>query len=271
MATIYLLDRLTPKHIEIHNVDDDILLSVWEKVIYTIEGDDKEYVGQNVWYYVDTDKKWYFVGKLTGEKEEKFIWYQKKSQSYYERFKEEFPKACVWATPVTVRADLQGRQIYFYFYAEERYNFSEFVKSFRAVVPVQFFIYQLGARDMIRYSPGSKDYLVACWCWPVGCCSLWKLPSVEMDNVALQGLEWRDIEKLKWRCWKLKCSIVFERELYIAESAWFPKKGDAWIMHDKQCVCIWHNIMTWDIVAKTQDGELLRWPKQSFHLLSSSS
>ncbi|MEI7478503.1 MAG: hypothetical protein WCJ81_08815 [bacterium] len=45
-----------------------------------------------------------------------------------------------------------------------------------------------------------------------------------MDNIALQSLEGRDIEKLKGRCGKLKCSIVFERELYLAETATFPKK-----------------------------------------------
>lgn len=265
MATLYILDRLVPKHIALHWVNDSISIPVWEKVIYTIPGDAKEYIGFNVGYPVDTDKKWSFVKLLDGAVKEKFERYQAKSQKYYEAFKKDFPVVCPGAIPITVRSDLQGQQIYFYFYSEERYNFADFVRSFRAVVPVQFFIYQLGARDMIRYSPNAKQYLTACGCgesqW---CCSLGKLPNVELDNIALQSLEWRDIEKLKWRCGKLKCSMVYEREVYLAETASFPKKGEMGTMNGQSCVCIWYNIMTGDIVAKTSEGEIVRWGKQTF-------
>ncbi len=269
MATIYVLDRLTPKHIILNWVEDN--LAVGEKVIYTLPDDHKKYVGQNVWYPVETDKIGTFVWVLKGQQKDKFEEYQIKSQTYYEKFKEKFPIVCPGAIPVTARADLNGQQIYFYFYAEERYNFADFVREFRTIVPVQFFIYQLGARDMIRYSPDAKQYLAACGCGTWGCCSLWKLPSVEMDNVALQWLEGRDVEKLKGRCGKLKCSILYEREVYLAESAWFPRKGEMGTMHGQSCTCIGFNIMTWDIVAKTQDWELLRWSKQNFHLASTPS
>jgi hypothetical protein len=265
MATLYILDRLVPKHISLQGVDDSIRVPVWEKVIYTIPWDAKEYIWFNVWYPVDTDKKWSFAGLLKWSIKEKFERYQEKSKKYYEIFKKEFPVVCPWAIPITVRSDLQWQQIYFYFYSEERYNFADFVRSFRAVVPVQFFIYQLGARDMMRYTPNAKEYLTACWCgdsqW---CCSLGKLPNVELDNIALQSLEWRDIEKLKWRCWKLKCSMVYERELYLAETASFPKKWESGTMNWQACVCIWYNIMTGDIVAKTSEWEIVRGAKQTF-------
>ena len=271
MATLYLLDRLTPKHIIINWVDDNISVGVGEKVIYTLPDDHKKYVWQNVGYPVETDKIGSFVGVLKWLQKDKFEEYQTKSQLYYEKFKQKFPVVCPGAIPVTARADLNWQQIYFYFYSEERYNFADFVREFRSIVPVQFFIYQLWARDMMRYSPNAKEYLAACGCGPLWCCSLWKLPSVEMDNVSLQSLEWRDVEKLKWRCGKLKCSIVYEREVYLAESAWFPKKGEVGSMHGQTCTCIGYNIMTWDIVAKTQDWELLRWSKQNFHLASTPS
>lgn len=115
----------------------------------------------------------------------------------YALFKKQFASQFAGATPITARSDLYGSIIYFYFYSEERYNFADFVRSFRAQLPCQFFIYQVGARDMIRLSPHAKDYLAACGCGPLGCCSLGKLPSVEMDNIALQSLEGRDVEKLK--------------------------------------------------------------------------
>jgi len=44
--------------------------------------------------------------------------------SIYEKFKKEFPES----VPVTARMNLYATEIYFYFYAETRFNFAEFVK-----------------------------------------------------------------------------------------------------------------------------------------------
>jgi cell fate regulator YaaT (PSP1 superfamily) len=270
MAILYLLDRLIPKHIAVTVPDTVGELPVGEKVVYMLPGDDKKYLWQNVWYPLEADKTGKFIEVLHDAGKEKLASYHTKAQRFYDVFKEQFPVVCPGAIPVTVRTDLGGQCIYFYFYSEERYNFADFVRSFREIVPVQFFIYQLGARDMMRYSPLAKEYLAACGCGPLGCYSLGKLPSVEMDNVTLQSLEWRDIEKLKWRCGKLKCSIIYERDLYLAELATFPKKGEIGTMQGKQCMCIGNNIMTGDIVAKTQDGEIMRWAKGTFASLAAS-
>lgn len=213
----------------------------------------------NVWYPLECEKEWKFVQALEWRLEEKFNEYQKRALEYYKLFKAKFTKEFVWAIPITARTDLHGRMIYFYFYSEDRYNFSEFVKSFRQELPCQFFIYQVGARDMMRLSPHAKDYLAACGCGPVGCCSLGKLPSVEMDNIALQSLEGRDIEKLKWRCGKLKCSVAFERTLYLEETKKFPKKGETVTISDGiTWLCIGHNIMTGEITIKTEKWEIHR-------------
>ena len=59
----------------------------------------------------------------------------------YKLFKKQFTAQFAGAIPITARSDLQGNIIYFYFYSEERYNFAEFVKSFRQQLPCQFFIY----------------------------------------------------------------------------------------------------------------------------------
>jgi cell fate regulator YaaT (PSP1 superfamily) len=45
-----------------------------------------------------------------------------------------------------------------------------------------------------------------------------------MENLVMQNLEGRDIEKLKGRCGKLKCSLIYELETYIQESKKFPPK-----------------------------------------------
>ena len=115
--------------------------------------------------------------------------HQQKALEYFKLFKKQFAAEFAGAVPITARGDLYSNIVYFYFYSEERYNFAEFVKQFRQQIPCQFFIYQVGARDMMRLSPHAKEYLAACGCGPLGCCSLGKLPSVEMDNISLQGLE----------------------------------------------------------------------------------
>ncbi len=259
MKTIYLLDWLISKHVKVKNVPDHISFDVGEKVVYLNPEDNKQYIGLNVWYELECEKEWKFVQCLEWQLKEKFEEYQKRALQHYKDFKQKFTKEFEGAVPITARSDLHGRIIYFYFYSEDRYNFSEFVRSFRQQLPCQFFIYQVGARDMMRLSPHAKDYLSACGCGPLGCCSLGKLPSVEMDNIALQGLEWRDVEKLKWRCGKLKCSIVFERSLYLEETKKFPKKGETvTIPEGITWQCIGHNIMTGEITLKTEKWEIHR-------------
>lgn len=197
MQTIYLLDRLISKHVAVRDVPDHLRFEVGEKVIYLNKEDNKKYIGMNVGYPLECDKEGSYVGALTGKIEEQFQNNQKRALEYYKLFKKQFTAQFHGAVPISARSDLMGNIIYFYFYSEERYNFSEFVKAFRQQLPCQFFIYQVGARDMMRLSPNGKEYLAACGCGPLGCCSLGKLPSVEMDNIALQSLEGRDVEKLK--------------------------------------------------------------------------
>ena len=259
MKTIYLLDWLISKHVAVRDVPDHVHFEVGEKVIYHNKEDNKKYLWLNVWYQVECEKEWGYVWALIHKQAEQFATYQQRALDYYKMFKEQFCKLFPWAVPITARSDLHGNIVYFYFYSEDRYNFAEFVKSFRQQIPCQFFIYQVWARDMMRLSPKGKEYLGACGCGPLWCCSLWKLPSVEMDNIALQSLEWRDVEKLKWRCWKLKCSIVYERSLYLEETKKFPKKGEmVTLPQGITWMCIGHNIMTGEITLKTETWEIQR-------------
>jgi len=189
MQTIYLLDRLISKHVAVRDVPDHVSFGVGEKVIYLNKEDNKKYIGINVGYELAADKDGSYVGALAGKIDEQFQQHQARALEYYKLFKQQFGSQFKGAIPITARSDLNGNIIYFYFYSEDRYNFAEFVKAFRQQLPCQFFIYQVGARDMMRLSPHAKDYLAACGCGPLGCCSLGKLPSVEMDNIALQSLE----------------------------------------------------------------------------------
>ena len=113
---------------------------------------------------------------------------------------------------------------------------------------------------MIKMSPGADN--LPCWAdgiLPMHCKTSLALPSVEMENLVIQNLEWRDIEKLKWRCGKLKCSLIYELETYIEESKKFPPKW-SYVENTWSEVC-WtafsFNIMNGDVTVKTKDGGMI--------------
>ena len=56
MDKLYLLDRLTSKHVEV-DLPEKSNFEVGEKIIYFHMQDGKKYVGLNVGYPVETDKK----------------------------------------------------------------------------------------------------------------------------------------------------------------------------------------------------------------------
>jgi hypothetical protein len=60
--------------------------------------------------------------------------------------------------------NLQGTQVYFYFYSEQRFVFTDFIKNFRNQIGMNFFLFQVGARDMVRLSYDADIYLAACGC-----------------------------------------------------------------------------------------------------------
>jgi cell fate regulator YaaT (PSP1 superfamily) len=119
------------------------------------------------------------------------------------------------------------------------------------------------ARDMMKMSPGADCF--PCWAdgiIPMHCKTSLPLPSVEMENLVLQHLEWRDIEKLKWRCGKIKCSLIYELDIYIQESKKFPPKWsyveNEW--REVSGIVSSFNIMNGDVTIKTKDGVILRIP-----------
>ena len=137
------------------------------------------------------------------------------------------------------------------------------------------FLFQVGARDMMRMSPGADGMMCSsgqCLC----CKTCTMLPNIEIESVVMQNLEWRDIERLKWKCWKLKCCLLYELDLYVNESKKFPRKGSKVDMRglyerrseewdDGTWIVASYNIITQDVNIKTKDWflripvEKLKW------------
>lgn len=265
---IYVLDRYSNKNVLVKNVDDEqfIKLKHGDKVIYSAVDQtwtSKQTVGTYLGHDIITDRQWTFDKILEGDEKEFFEEQQKLALDIFPLFKKLFKKYFPDSIPVTARYQIFGDQLYFYFYSEERYVFTDFVKEFRQELGKNIFLFQIGARDMIKMSPGADN--LPCWAdgiVPMHCKTSLPLPSVEMENLVMQNLEGRDIEKLKWRCGKLKCSLIYELETYIEESKKFPPKW-AYVENTWSEVCgtvFSFNIMNGDVTVRTKEGVTVRIP-----------
>lgn len=267
MNLAYVLDWYTNKNVVLEIQDKDIfsLLKAGDKIVY--ETTDQTWSNAlTIWIFlghsVPTDRKWIFHRILAGEEKTFFEEQQSFSLQIFPLFKKMFKKYFSTSTPVTARYHVFADQIYFYFYAEERYVFSDFVKELRQTLNKNIFLFQVGARDMVKMSPAT-DCIVGCNGIQLCCKSTRPLPSIEIENIVLQNLEGRDIEKLKWRCGKLKCCLMYELEQYAEESKKFPSKWSE-VCLKSNCEMCWfvtsYNIMTNDVSVRTKDGWFFRVP-----------
>ncbi len=254
----YILDFYTNKNFYF-STSSDLYFSLWDKcVVRYLDGEKNLTVGIYIWSnHVWIDREVVFESLLTSEESKDFDIMQKKAREHFLIFKTMFKKSFSDAIPVTSRYHIFSRQWYFYFYGEQRYQFGDFLRQFRQEFGQQFFLYQVGARDMIKMSPATDDIV---WCNGQNlCCKSHRpLPSIDVEHLLMQHLEWRDIERLKWRCGKLKCSLIYEIETYILENKEFPQKWSkieyVTPLCEKCGMVTNYNIMTRKIDITTDDG-----------------
>ncbi len=267
MNQIYVLDWYTNKNVVLDLKDKEVFakLKHWDKIVYETTdqtGNNSLTVWIYVWHSVDTDRKWVFHRVLEWEEKDFFDQQQSFALQIFPLFKKKFKKNFPTSIPVTARYHVFADQIYFYFYSEERYVFSDFVRELRATLDKNIFLFQVWSRDMIKMSPAT-DCIVWCNGIQLCCKSTRPLPSVEIENIVLQNLEWRDIEKLKWRCGKLKCCLIYELEQYAEESKKFPAKWSEVCLKSNNDMCGFvtsYNIMTNDVSVRTKDWWFFRVP-----------
>lgn len=267
MTTIIVLDYFLNKHFALHDVPEDIAKTIQQgdKIIYLLDekGIEKESIGTALGFSVDIERSAKFVKKMNPEEEKDFMQQQEFALKVFPVFKKKFKEAFPTSKPITARYNPLLDQIYFYFYSEERYIFGDLVRELKEELGKSIFLFQVGARDMMRIDPNSKDYAVGSDCgMQFACQGLGVLPSVEVEAVALQGLEGRDIERLKGRCGKLKCSLLYELDIYLQEGKHFPCKGTtvSWNGSTSSGVVSSYNIITKEVVIKTEEGAVLRIP-----------
>lgn len=250
---ITILDWLNTKPVQLTGTLPDTTRP-GEYVVYT-DSEGKEMVGTYLWYNVETNKTGTFLYPLMGQQAENFATYQQKAQKLYDLFKTKFRAAFPESVPLTARMNLQWNQVYFYFFAETRFDFAEFVKWFRQEIGYNFFLYQVGARDRVRLHPHLNE-----WYDPSGQPLIYHifkhpLPNVEGDVISLQNLEGRDIDKLKDRSGKLDHTLNFEKDIYEEESKKFPYRGEVVTFEGKKMKCTGINILTQEIKLRGQSED----------------
>jgi cell fate regulator YaaT (PSP1 superfamily) len=144
---LYVLDWLTVKPIQIPLKANQLITDFkpGDQIIYSLSEDNKlKYmIGNNIGYPCECNKEGNFVRLPRDDEKQQFIASQKKVQPYFDIFKKKFKEKFANAKPINVRTDMNGTVAYFYFHCEERLNFVDFLKEFRALVPIHFFFYQV--------------------------------------------------------------------------------------------------------------------------------
>lgn len=277
MHKTLVLDRYTNKYLTINQVPDEIYtkLSIWDKIVYEQPDSKTGNMKASIWtiitewvqsQVVTKEKPFYsanFIRVLEWTENDEFNTQQDIALKIFPTFKREFQAEFPNSVPITARFHIFADQLYFFFYSEERYVFTEFVKKFREKLGKNMFLFQVWARDMMRMSPWADCMM--CSSGQTLCCKkCTMLPNIEIESVVMQNLEWRDIERLKWKCSKLKCCLLYELDLYISESKKFPHKWakvDITGLHERKFdenddstwIVTSFNILTQEVNIKTKD------------------
>ena len=208
---MFIQDHLTLKVLKLKN-EPNITLKSWDKVVY--EQDGYKYVWIYIWYDCEYDYEVDFLYKLSYWQLERFYSLDKKAKDIFYGVKDDLKLVFSNLKFVTAKMNFTWNTLYIYFFSDERVDFRPYLQEVKKLIWMNFFLYQVWARDSIRVNPESKNI-----CWDCGhqlCCTKnnCKLCSVESSTVNLQNLQTQWIDKQKWVCWKLKCCLKYEEETY---------------------------------------------------------
>lgn len=279
MKRTLALDRYTNKYLIIEKIPEEFSnkLTLWDKIVYE-QPDAKTWaMKSSIWTIIsewtqnaclNKDSKSLFSANflriLEWKEKEEFETQQEIALKIFPTFKKEFKAEFPNSIPVTARFQIFSDQLYFFFFSEERFIFTDFVKRFREKLWKNMFLFQIGARDMIRMSPGA-DWMMCSSGQTLCCKNCTMLPNIEIESIVMQNLEWRDIERLKWKCGKLKCCLLYELDLYVNDSKKYPRKWSkidiSWLRDrkfddnndDNTWIVNSFNIITQDVNIKTRD------------------
>lgn len=232
---------------------DNIALKLknWDKIAYEKEW--KKYIWTIIWYECDYDYEVNFLYKLNDSQLEKYYNLNKNAEEKFNEIKNDLKNIFNDIKFITAKFNFFWDILYIYFFSDNRIDFRPYLNELRSIIWVNFFLYQVWARDSIRINPESKNICWDCWWWL--CCtkSLCKIPSVETNTIWLQNLQTQWIDKQKWVCGKLKCCLKYEENIYKEEIKKYPSVWDNIKNDNKEYYVVWANILSEDIFVKDEN------------------
>ena len=259
MPQITVMDRLINKPVTIE-CEESIAYAPDTWIVYADPRDKNpskptHHVWELLGYTLPAEKKWTYIHTLDTEWLAAFKKLEEKADMYYQKFKPAFKEAFPDSAPITARMSFDGSQVYFYFYAENRYDFAEFVRAFRRQVRVRFFIYQVGARERVRLHPARHERYDANGLPLMYSVFKHSLGKVDSDLVYDQWLRGRSAERLKDWSGKLDHTLAFEQDIYAEEIPKYPKKWSVVAYLWDNYMCIWYNILTQNINLRGEERD----------------
>jgi cell fate regulator YaaT (PSP1 superfamily) len=154
---ITVLDRYTSNYYRLSVPDKLPDFSHGDKLVFSHTDKNKTItsVGIYLGHDVDTDRTGRYQRALIGDEKIEFDEQQTLALSHFPEFKKQFKAKFNGSIPVTARYHIFTKQMYFYFYSEERYVFGDFVRDFQRHVQSAVFFFQIGAREAMRLSPAT--------------------------------------------------------------------------------------------------------------------
>jgi len=125
---------------------------------------------------------------------------------------------------------MDNKRLSFFFTADGRVDFRDFVKELAGIFQKRILLLQIGPRDKAKYVGG---YGI---CGRPVCCKnfLHDLKSIPMEMARLQGISSWGGTKLGGACEKLKCCLAYEAENYEKMREGIPNEGEEIIIDGKK-------------------------------------
>jgi len=174
------------------------------------------------------------------------------------KFQELLRSAPVQVKLVHTRLSLDGRRIFFRYFAKSPVNLNRFAEPIQRCFNADVNIWQIGVRDECRLTG-----CIGC-CGRQSCCSSWQKRecSVNLRMAKTQGIPLNPAS-LNGTCNRLKCCLKYENHVYAEAGADLPDNGtlvSCSAYDNLKGIIINRDILRGRVVVKTQDGRFLTLP-----------
>lgn len=142
-----------------------------------------------------------------------------------------------------------GYRLVIYYLAEGRIDFRQLVKNLASEFQTKIEMKQIGIRDEAKLLADYGD------CGKPVCCNthLSAMPPVSMKMAKLQRTT-LDPNKISGRCGRLKCCLRYEYDTYKDMQKSLPPIGSQVLTRDGKFEVLGHEILSQQIVARTEDN-----------------